>query len=1029
MLLIGFFAPCLSAQWEESYYDSYRTTLPQVMHPAPSANLVKEHLGYPVSHATGLVDISIPLYEMKVGELSMQLLLKYNSSGIRIQDSPGMVGYGWVLMPDYRIYRTINGKDDLRFPVIKEEIAEDFEQYHIESHSELEKMKKLIAYSSMSLHSADMDDSSVYHQLGIDRMDSEYDFFTLCLPEDHVSFILQKETLSSDFKVILIPEKPYVITPLFDHSSMDYQSLYGFEVLDDQGIKYIFGATGVNDEETRGYLELVRLTSGSYRAYAGWMLRKIVLPNDEETEFTYERYNDSDLFIPGHMTFMEAGEDVWQGKEAPNKGWSSLVFNLPENETDYKDVGSAELQNEHNRNGFPVYECCRLTEIRNSCEKIVFSYETSNQNKALKALSSITCYAQASSQKNKSINFEHQDGFLHSIHISGEGLYRFNYHRQDTTLRNFEKAIDWWGYCNGRYDNYHTFPAYEFSPTQSVFRPGDREPNIYYMTARALKEIVYPTGGTFKINYGNHRINFANGEKIISGLRVESTETFDPVSGKTLTRRYEYEEPHYAFDEQDDIGQGAHYPTGSDFLTTSYIGRILTVEADEVMPGTGVYNDVEVFVSAKSQILHTLSPYAFISSKGPLVWYGKITEYASDGKTEYRYDYKLDNHTQALPGAQHPSYHTAEINSFAYNKPLLLSKTHFDKDGNIQKKEVNKYDVPYTYITSVTCFPTKTLLFADRNSRNTDFAIEFALGGGGMSVGYVKANDMFPSVPPFMYAPYAINTSNIKLKETQIITYDKQGSNYMTETIAYEYDETRPYNIIKKTTTDNRKDQWTERYYYPGQTIPHKQALTSGQQVVLAQLATDNYKTCLIEQTLEKSGKLLLGKLYGYKKTNSRQYKPESVYFYEDGDFSPRIQYLKYDRHGNPACISKDDGANMVVFLWGYAGQYPVAEIHNATYEEVENALGSTFIERLETSVVCTATDFDRLNNLRTQLPYAQITTRTYIPQVGVESTVNPQGTVTRYTYDSTGRLTDIYVVDDERKIVLEEFEYHYVND
>ncbi|MDR2362600.1 MAG: hypothetical protein LBD91_07730 [Prevotellaceae bacterium] len=57
---------------------------------------------------------------------------------------------------------------------------------------------------------------------------------------------------------------------------------------------------------------------------------------------------------------------------------------------------------------------------------------------------------------------------------------------------------------------------------------------------------------------------------------------------------------------------------------------------------------------------------------------------------------------------------------------------------------------------------------------------------------------------------------------------------------------------------------------------------------------------------------------------------------------------MKYDYNskGNVQAISKND-SDKIVYLWGYNYQYPVAEIKGATYAEVKNLLGETYIKKL----------------------------------------------------------------------------------
>ena len=109
----------------------------------------------------------------------------------------------------------------------------------------------------------------------------------------------------------------------------------------------------------------------------------------------------------------------------------------------------------------------------------------------------------------------------------------------------------------------------------------------------------------------------------------------------------------------------------------------------------------------------------------------------------------------------------------------------------------------------------------------------------------------------------------------------------------------------------------------------------------------------------------------------------------------------------------------LYTYLWGYNGQYPIAKIENAKYNDVQTALGfnNTKMENLLES------DFAAINNLRNQLPNAIVTTYEYDPIIGIAEITDPRGQKMTYTYDEFNRLKT--VLDNEFKL-LQEYKYHY---
>ena len=144
--------------------------------------------------------------------------------------------------------------------------------------------------------------------------------------------------------------------------------------------------------------------------------------------------------------------------------------------------------------------------------------------------------------------------------------------------------------------------------------------------------------------------------------------------------------------------------------------------------------------------------------------------------------------------------------------------------------------------------------------------------------------------------------------------------------------------------------------------------------------------------------------------------------------FETRINYHNFDFSGNPVYITKDDSTK-VVYLWLRTGQFPIAEIHGATYKEVDTAVRTVFnaTDITALSQWSSLTD-EKLRNgeLQHALPNALVTTYTYQPLVGMTSVTDPRGVTTYYEYDTLGRLKGTYLIESGVKKVIESYNYHY---
>lgn len=137
---------------------------------------------------------------------------------------------------------------------------------------------------------------------------------------------------------------------------------------------------------------------------------------------------------------------------------------------------------------------------------------------------------------------------------------------------------------------------------------------------------------------------------------------------------------------------------------------------------------------------------------------------------------------------------------------------------------------------------------------------------------------------------------------------------------------------------------------------------------------------------------------------------------------------LEYDQFGN-ILYYKSKSNQHIVYLWSYLGKYPIAEIKNATYQQVISALDGLDLDKISLSSD-PETDgiFKKIKELGSKLPNSLVTTYTYKPLIGVSTVTSPIGIKTYYNYDAKGRLQEIYIIENGVKKILEAHEYNYVN-
>lgn len=120
----------------------------------------------------------------------------------------------------------------------------------------------------------------------------------------------------------------------------------------------------------------------------------------------------------------------------------------------------------------------------------------------------------------------------------------------------------------------------------------------------------------------------------------------------------------------------------------------------------------------------------------------------------------------------------------------------------------------------------------------------------------------------------------------------------------------------------------------------------------------------------------------------------------------------------------KDVDGTPIAILWGYNSSYPVAEVKNATYQNLVAVLGQNVINQLSGN---SPGSDDQIRNLlaplRISLPNAQATVYSYNPLVGTTSVTDPKGMTTYYEYDALQRLV---AIKDQNGHIVKSYDYHF---
>ena len=283
--------------------------------PSPEAYSLMEYSEIPVSLYTGVPDISIPIYTIRVGNYSLPISLRYHASGIKVGQEASRIGLGWSIHAGGAISRSVRGWDDLK-------------GYWTQTDTIPNEDSEYIWYS-------------VYH----DRKDYEPDIFHYNFDGFSGKFYANKGAGSSS----IVPK--FLLADPEGNLRIEYQGdeMDGsFVVVTPENVKYVFGIRETKESYGMVYGEAIDEHVGSYpgkasafepdhfdsetRTISSWLLTRIEYPTGDVITFEYDIYFDSYLSPINHSLkeLRMISEDLFSN---PGITWNEFRTMRPESTT------------------------------------------------------------------------------------------------------------------------------------------------------------------------------------------------------------------------------------------------------------------------------------------------------------------------------------------------------------------------------------------------------------------------------------------------------------------------------------------------------------------------------------------------------------------------------------------------------------------------------------------------------------------------------------------------------------------------
>lgn len=973
-------------QTDDPQDDPYiKQQINKIILPSPNAASLGIYGNVPVGHYTGIPNISIPIYEITTGDLTLPISLSYHASGIKVAQEASTVGLGWILNAGGCIVREIKHLDDF-----------GYEGYYSDSS---------VPTCDENNDVADPRDSRYFRYLNNEK-DSEPDMFSYNFGNvsGHFFFDRKNGTTNTAKKAEAIISnkdtwlKITCIRPE-NHSPLELS----FEIMDAYGNTYLFGSR----ENTRSfqcalreppqqkylnryYQDFEPRDGNSYEITTAWYLDKIITPKRDTISFEYEKERIlSSVGVSEDASFMILMYGSGNGSTPlPKTSYryyclsytsndqlllKKISFNGGEINIDYGDREDIVFDDF----GKKAKKADWLT-IKNKSNNYV-SRVRFNHSYLENRVEDLSLGAAEQKALNSRLLL---DGItIYRNSGSPDQNYKFTYNTEPLPCKN-SRHTDYWGYYNEGPEplwnqSFHFAPSFEISYTDSKgyrqtknYKGINKNPNIDRCQHGILTSIRYPTGGRtdfeYEINdFSNNFLDSADSVvKIGGGLRIQKIYDLSDTSDTTSVRTFEYKKN----------------GKSSGILMTAPVYHLL-FNLSEMLVGAGSYSGEYVNGTSNSY-----SPIMG-SASGMYVGYSYVEERntthgVNNGYVAHSF---YNNANRKVDLGENVIRNFPSIPYMDNGLPIYT--TFFDSDNNRVKTTNYQYSqVELSSIKGFMCY----------------------LPPMAISPIFVKFYDLYSE-------RWVLNSKT----DTQYFPGDKS----ISVRTAYVYNKTNWLKEAEHITSVNgcSEDTFGTHFRYP-----------SDYGSVFSGMVAKNMIGIPVEITRTKNGNIISGNKTSFGNFNNGMYLPQTYSELDTSSETYHTQFTidRYDTRGNILQIT-DKNNVPTSYLWSYNGKYPVAEIKNATFDQVYDALGvsafSTITNYSGGSIA--VPDFKSHGaTLRSKLPHAFVTIYTYKPLVGGTGITDPSGRTTRYEYDAFNRLSEIRNDRGVKGDLMQKFEYKYHN-
>jgi|GEM_PF-1826671 len=979
----------------------------------PNAAAFKIYGDIPVGHTTGVPDISIPIYEIDINGYKLPIVLRYHlHSAQKVRGIISNVALGWNLDFGGMITQSVNDLPD-------------------------ESMSKI---SDTNILQEDIDSKIAAPQ---DYPDYQYDNYSYSF------FGNTGEYLNTPEKVIPFSQLGKKPVKIGNDANGNY-------IIDDEGVIFYFGGAENQYDDTDYPAEGIVETSVTH-----W-LRKIVFPSGKSIDYTYSPFNDTTItscrlynnkstrkailkyYGDGHSNANPTTHDnhtEWNPDVEANSYYPQ--YEIPTNgsystEQGFMDIFESEsqktsesLSSDYGKMIFP--------------KKIVFpnGWVEFKCHPKDSLITQVIVYNNLHARV-KIINFKTIDDgnigcqdllesvqILDTLSLLPVEIYTFDYYEKTKGIQ-YDQS-DFWGFYNGSdctvpyidlgYFHVNKFSLGIKSNTNIIFNINgkyDIGNKSGHFLANALKSITYPTGGKTEFIYEQNQYKGQNSSINGGGIRIQQILNTDNTTGITQKKTYKY---------PGIVNNCLNLNNPLDYVQSQIGFDHITGSINNTNSSNGFFLSINFTATKIINLPVDITPK-----------YDLIQEYNGDtnnysGYTEYNYSFD-NSHVYDF---YQPDWINAS-GEFLYSDLRDLKKWYIKEyrnwdNGQLIKKSIFKIgqsspikeeNYTYRYILEDSVFNYNIVQNCVhpgekpyQTARQLKWNNENLHGAFGISSYLV-------TIPQ----PYILYKTLVKYGHSELQTLtevERNGSTAITKTTNYTYNQEYPFypsSIINTTSAGVTS------------TIYNKYPFDYLTDTTYSNMVNKNILKFKVEE------KQIVGDMQKITRTHYKEwtgiFNPDTISKFQSLItkpivMDPSVIIDHYDKFGNPVSLKNEKNIN-IVFIWSYKGQYPIAEIENATYEDVVSAIDSIgnidYISNLlnpNDSILRKKLDdyFNSSIYIGSNKGPVLINTYEYKPLVGLTSKTDPRGIKNYYEYDESGRLKVVYYFKNGVKTIIKSYDYH----